>query len=190
MSTDPYLVLRILFPRGWMYIKTRLVGSYNFENVLAAVTIGQHFRVDPQDITSGIEEYSPENNRSQMVRTERNNLLMDAYNANPSSMRAALENFNLLSSRPKGVILGDMLELGSVTGEEHQKIADYLASMDIDCVILVGPNFGQCNLPQAFLHFDHSTDLQIYLKKVQLTGFLLLVKGSRGMKLETIAAEL
>jgi UDP-N-acetylmuramoyl-tripeptide--D-alanyl-D-alanine ligase len=173
-----------------LYIKTRLVGIYNLENALAAATIGQYFGIDPMEIATAIESYQPDNNRSQMIETERNRLLLDAYNANPTSTRAALENFAQLVAPQKGVILGDMLELGSVSQEEHQKIVDYLSSLKMDAVFLVGHQYSNCILPEPFRHFLNAGELAIYLKETRLSGFLLLIKGSRGMKLETIRPEL
>ena len=190
LGSKPFLHFKVLFPKGWLYIKTRLVGYYNLENALAAVAVGQYFDVDPMAITCAIEGYQPDNNRSQWMETQRNNLLMDAYNANPSSTRAAVENFAQLDAPKKGVILGDMLELGSVAHEEHQRIIDLLVSIKSELVILVGPNYLGCNVPGNFLRFANAVDLAEYLRINKLTNYLLLIKGSRGMKLETLVLEL
>jgi UDP-N-acetylmuramoyl-tripeptide--D-alanyl-D-alanine ligase len=190
VNSDPFLVLKLLFPRGWLYVKTKLVGKYNFENVMAAATIGLYFGIDPTKIATAIESYQPDNNRSQLVNTGKNNLLLDAYNANPSSMRAALENFDQMASQRKGVILGDMLELGDVSTEEHQKIVNFVKTMKLELVLLVGPRFAGCTLPSSFRHFGHLEKLQEFLREMKLTGYLLLIKGSRGMKLEIITKDL
>ncbi len=190
VSADPFLVFKALFPKGWLYIKTQLVGSYNLENALAAAAIGQYFGIDPTVIARAIESYQPDNNRSQMVVTERNRLLMDAYNANPSSTRAALENFDHIVAPTKGVILGDMLELGEVAQEEHQKIVDFLSTMKLDLVYLVGPHYLACKTPDQYRHFNQSADLALFLQQQGLSDYLLLIKGSRGMKLETICPAL
>ncbi|MCK9413639.1 MAG: UDP-N-acetylmuramoyl-tripeptide--D-alanyl-D-alanine ligase [Prolixibacteraceae bacterium] len=190
VSADPMLVFKTLFPKGWLYIKTQLVGSYNLENALSATAIGHYFGVDPTVIAHAIESYKPDNNRSQMVVTERNRILMDAYNANPSSTRAALENFVHIAAPKKGVILGDMLELGAVSQEEHQKIIDFLSTLKLDLVYLVGPNYLACKTPEQFRHFNQSADLALFLQQHCLSDYLLLIKGSRGMKLETIRPEL
>ena len=190
ISSNPFLVFKALFPKGWLYIKTRLVGAYNLENALAAAAIGLHFGIDPTIIAAAIENYQPENNRSQMVATERNNLLMDAYNANPTSTLAALENFAWLDAPKKGVILGDMLELGSVAPEEHQTIVSFLESMKLDLVFLVGPVYSGCQLPENFQIFLEASMLSRMLKEEKLSDYLLLIKGSRGMKLETIVPDL
>jgi UDP-N-acetylmuramoyl-tripeptide--D-alanyl-D-alanine ligase len=190
ISADPLLLFKVLFPKGWLYLKTNLVGSYNLENVLAAAAIGEYFGIDPTEIAAAIEGYQPDNNRSQMVVTTRNRLLMDAYNANPSSTRAALENFDHIDAPKKGVMLGDMLELGTVSQDEHQKIVDFLGTLKLDLIYLVGPHYSACNLPSSFQHFKHSEELASYLESANLSEYLLLIKGSRGMKLETILPEL
>lgn len=190
INSDPFLELKLLFPKGWLYVKTRLVGKYNFENVMAAAAIGLYFGIDPNNIASAVESYQPDNNRSQMASTGRNRLLMDAYNANPSSMRAALANFDQLGSPQKGVILGDMLELGEASAHEHQEIVDFLGTLNPGLVILVGPRFGSCRLPDAFRHFRQTEELGLFLREMPLSGYLLLIKGSRGMRLETIIGEL
>ncbi|HEY5511238.1 MAG TPA: UDP-N-acetylmuramoyl-tripeptide--D-alanyl-D-alanine ligase [Prolixibacteraceae bacterium] len=186
VSSNPFLILKVLFPKGWMYIKTRLVGSYNLENALAAAAVGQYFGIDPLEISMALEGYQPDNNRSQLVDKQHNRLLMDAYNANPSSTRAALENFAMLEAPKKAIILGDMLELGDVAPEEHQKIIDYLSTIKTDLVILTGAQYSGCHLPAEFLHFLSATALAEFLGKEQLSGYLILIKGSRGMKLESV----
>jgi len=190
VSADPLLVFKILFPKGWLYVKTRLVGGYNLENALASAAIGHYFDIDPTRIASALESYKPDNNRSQLVDTGRNRLLMDAYNANPSSTRVALENLAQLQAHKKGVILGDMLELGPDAAMEHQKIIDLLSTLDLDLVLLAGPNYAGCKLPANFKCFSQSTELVTHLKEEQFSEYLLLVKGSRGMKLETVLPEL
>ena len=186
VSADPLLFFKILFPKGWLYIKTRLVGGYNLENALAAATIGHYFGIDPTKIAAALEEYQPDNNRSQMVDTGRNKLLMDAYNANPSSTKAALENFAQLKALRKGVILGDMLELGPDAHTEHQKIVDILDTLDLDLVLLTGSHYAHCILPASFKCYPQPTELIAYLAEAQLSEYLILIKGSRGMKLETV----
>lgn len=190
INADPFLELKLLFPKGWLYVKTRLVGKYNFENIMAAAAIGLHFGISPNNIASAVESYQPDNNRSQMVTTGKNKLLMDAYNANPSSMRAALVNFDQLASPKKGVILGDMLELGEDAAREHQEIVDLLLTLKLEIVFLVGLHFETCLLPGTFRHFKQSEELRSFLKEMQLSEYFLLIKGSRGMRLETIIADL
>jgi UDP-N-acetylmuramoyl-tripeptide--D-alanyl-D-alanine ligase len=190
VQSSPLLVFKAKFPKGWLYIKTNLAGKYNLENALAAVCIGNYFGIDPLDIGAAIEAYKPSNNRSQYIHTARNKILMDAYNANPTSMEAALENFNTIGSPLKGVILGDMFELGEETHDEHQKITDQLASMDLSMVLLAGKEFSQCSVPSNFLLFENNDLLIKYIEKINPQGYLFLIKGSRGMKLENVVGRL
>ena len=129
----------------WHKVQTQLIGSYNIDNLLAAIAVGINFGVDRKKICEALENYIPSNNRSQMTVTTKNHLVVDAYNANPSSMLAALENFTLMQADHKMAILGDMRELGDYSGEEHQKIVDYLKNTNIDTIWLVGDEFGKTN---------------------------------------------
>jgi UDP-N-acetylmuramoyl-tripeptide--D-alanyl-D-alanine ligase len=115
VNSSPMLVLKAKFPKGWLYFKTNLAGSYNLENAMAAICIGNYFGITPLEICEALESYKPSNNRSQFIRTAENQLLMDAYNANPTSMEAALESFRKFDAPLKGVILGDMFELGEAS---------------------------------------------------------------------------
>ncbi len=190
LQSSPFMAFKALFPKGWLYCKTQLVGGYNLENALAASAIGLHFGVDPLKIRQALEEYQPSNNRSQFIRTNRNALLMDAYNANPTSMAAALENFSHYEAPRKAVILGDMLELGESSQEEHQKIVDLLSRMNPDLVYLVGPQFGSCRMDSKFRSFKDNLQLIEDLNHNTIQDYLVLIKGSRGMKLETTASSL
>lgn len=189
-QSSPFLVFKVKFPKGWLYIKTNLVGGYNLENALAAVCIGNHFGVGPLEIKKAIEEYMPSNSRSQFIKTAHNQVLMDAYNANPTSMDAALENFKTYDPKPKGVILGDMFELGELAHEEHQKIIDKLEGMEIDLIFLTGKEFFHCNASSKILKFLDNMQLISYIVKTKPEGFHFLVKGSRGMKLEEVVGRL
>jgi len=186
IQSSPTMVFQVKFTKGWLYIKTNLVGGYNLENAIAAVCIGNYFEVNPLEICEAIEAYKPSNNRSQFIKTAHNQILMDAYNANPTSMDAALENFKTFDAPLKGVILGDMLELGEDSHEEHQKVADKLALMNLKMVLLTGKEFSKCNIPSNFLIFENNTLLISYIEQLKPQGFLFLVKGSRGMKLENV----
>ena len=185
-TTENYLVVKALFSKGWLYLKSKLVGDYNFENLLAAACVGKYFEVDPLKIQEAIEEYQPSNNRSQLIRKEKNTIIMDAYNANPTSMRAALENFVNIRNQDKFAILGDMLELGKVSGEEHQKIVDFLEEQGITSVFLVGPEFAKTTGINEKKKFDHVELLSNYLKTQPIENKLILIKGSRGIHLEKI----
>jgi len=191
VQSSPFLVFKVKFPKGWLYIKTNLVGGYNLENALAAVCIGNYFGVDPIDISEAIGSYKPSNNRSQFITTARNQILMDAYNANPTSMEAALENFKTIESPLKGVILGDMFELGAAAHEEHQKITDFLTSIGgLSMVLLVGKEFSKCDASINYRKFDNIELLTKFLEIENPEGYLFLIKGSRGMKLENVSGKL
>ncbi len=177
IGSDPFLSISWKGSR----IDTHLIGAYNFENVLAGIAIGSFFGVDARDIIDAIAGYSPTNSRSQFVKSERNELIIDAYNANPTSMTAALENFSKMRSSRKVVILGDMKELGHVSETEHQRIADMVVSMGLDKAFLIGPNF-KLTRSDAF-KFDTVDELNEFLKKNPITDSTVLVKGSNSMKL-------
>ncbi|MDR1723976.1 MAG: UDP-N-acetylmuramoyl-tripeptide--D-alanyl-D-alanine ligase [Tannerella sp.] len=176
-------------------VATRLVGSYNMLNALAAITIGVYFGVPEQEICAAIAEYIPTNNRSQLKQTACNTLIIDAYNANPSSMRATLENFASLKSSPKAVILGDMLELGAKSDELHVEILELIAASNIDKVLLVGEIFASATAKkrgnidekyQEFAYFKNVEDLAARLVENPLHGYNILIKGSHGIHLENI----
>ena len=179
IASDPFLQI------NWngREVATHLIGSYNFENVLASISVGTYFGVPADDIVAALSEYTPTNSRSQFMKSEKNDLIVDAYNANPTSMTAALNNFKSMKRDRKVVILGDMKELGHVSEVEHQKIADLVAGMDLAAAFLVGPNFAQTN--SSAMKFDSAADLIAYLKESPITDALVLVKGSNSMKLTT-----
>ncbi len=185
-STDNHLVVKVLFPKGWLYLKSKLVGDYNFENLMAAACVGKYFEVDPLLIQEALAEYTPSNNRSQLIPKEKNTIIMDAYNANPTSMMAALQNFTTLNGDRKCLILGDMLELGKASAEEHQKIVDYLDEQNFGDVLLVGPQFKQTVSLTEKKKFDNAELLSNYLKTQPIENKLVLIKGSRGIHLEKI----
>lgn len=186
IDSPPYLNLRAWFPKGVLYLNTRLIGSYNFENVLAAAAIGRYFGVDPLLIKKGIEEYVPSNNRSQFIKTSKNQVIMDAYNANPTSMKASIINFLTFDSPAKTAILGDMLELGEYSDSEHQAIVDLLSNETGIKVILVGEIFSKTSLPGHFNHFPTTAEAREYITEHSIDQNLILIKGSRGIGLEKI----
>jgi UDP-N-acetylmuramoyl-tripeptide--D-alanyl-D-alanine ligase len=165
-------------------IQSNLIGNYNFTNIAAAITIGAHFKVTETAIKEAIESYIPTNNRSQILTTKHNTIILDAYNANPSSMRVALENFDTLKAPSKVVILGDMFELGKESEHEHQAIVDAATAFNFDETYFVGENFNiaKTNKPQ----FKTYQDFEDFLKKNPLKNHSILIKGSRGMRLERI----
>lgn len=184
----PYL--RMLFPSCSLELNTHLVGAYNADNVMAALAVGRQFGVALEEAAAAIAAYEPSNSRSQMVRTGSNVVIVDAYNANPTSMNAALDNMQALSAEHKVAMLGDMLELGKDSVKEHQAIVKKSAGIFPE-VYLVGPEFGKalegCEEGTcAFHHFNTSEDLLMWLKSNPLRDAAVLVKGSRGMRMEKV----
>ena len=165
----------------WPKVQTQLIGSYNIDNLLAAIAVGINFGVDRKKICEALENYIPSNNRSQMTVTTKNHLVVDAYNANPSSMLAALENFTLMQADHKMAILGDMRELGDYSGEEHQKIVDYLKNTNIDTIWLVGDEFGKTNC--NYRKFKNVEDVKAAISAQCPEGMCILIKGSNSTKL-------
>lgn len=169
-------------------VRTNLVGAYNAVNVLAALAVGQYFGVPQEDAIAAVEGYVPVNNRSQMMKTDRNTLVVDAYNANPSSMGAAIDNFAAISASSKLALLGDMRELGADSVSEHVKIVDKLIAAGIDSC-LVGDEFAKALAlrPEApFRHFSTSEELASALTSEPLSNTVVLVKGSRGIQMEKV----
>ncbi len=190
LSADPFLTLRLSFRDmetvEEMEVNTQLVGGYNLENILAAVAIGLHFRIRTDDIRNALEGWSTENNRSQRVETGKNVLIMDAYNANPSSMMAALENFSLQDHPRKVLVLGDMLELGENEIRAHREILEHILEMDCGEVFLVGPVFSALQVPGNIMVFPSVDKLDHWLGRHPLADRLILLKGSRGIGLERL----
>ena len=181
-ACNPYLSV------GWKkhLIQTHLVGSYNFENVAAAIGVGQYFKVDENDIISALESYTPTNSRSQVIETQKNRILMDAYNANPTSMRAALINFANICGEQHLLILGDMRELGSASEEEHRNILALMKELGYKEAFLVGQNFSAYNDNSNWKTFDKVEDLYQHIENHPIEGRHILVKGSRGIQLEKV----
>lgn len=184
VASDPYLSFRWKYQENTYTVSTNLVGTYNLQNLLAAIAVGIFFSVPADLINKAIASYVPKNNRSQLKKTDRNELIIDAYNANPSSMKAALSNFSLLNFSPKTVILGDMLELGADSSLLHLEVIKQLEASNFDQVILCGELF--CSLPNPFRCFRHIDQLCQYLKDAHIAGQSILIKGSRGIQLEKI----
>lgn len=165
-------------------ILTQLIGEYNFPNALAAITIGRYFGIEPQKIDEALAGYTPQNNRSQLKKTADNTLIIDAYNANPTSMVAALNNFRNMTVAHKMLILGDMRELGAESLNEHQKIADYLQESDFEKVWLVGEQFASVRHP--FRTYANVQELINDLEADKPKGYTILIKGSNGIRLSSI----
>ena len=186
-SANPFL--KVKFSNGYS-AQTNLIGAYNLENVMAAACVGSHFGVDMPTIVSALENYKPSNNRSQFISTSSNKLIVDAYNANPTSMKAALDNFiSLKSDSEKALILGDMLELGKDSEAEHGKIVEMIAASGIKKVMLVGQNFASV-AKSGMSTFKNVDELIPVLTDNKLNGCLVLIKGSNSMKLTKVVEHL
>ena len=180
LEADPFVKLSY----NDKIIQSNLVGAYNYSNIAAAITIGTYFKVSDKDIKEALESYVPKNNRSQIIETKNNEIILDAYNANPSSMKVALENFESITTTTKVVILGDMFELGDDSLQEHQAIVDLTISLNFDSVYFVGENFNRIKTGKH--QFKTYENLEDYIKKNPLENKSILIKGSRGMRLERI----
>ncbi|MCK8621858.1 UDP-N-acetylmuramoyl-tripeptide--D-alanyl-D-alanine ligase [Prevotella sp. E13-27] len=167
----------------WHKVQTHLIGAYNIDNLLAAIAVGINFGVDRKAICHALENYEPTNKRSQLMETAHNRLIVDAYNANPSSMEAALENFRLVEAQRKMVILGDMRELGPTSHEEHQHIVDLIANTGVDTVWLVGEEFGSTTCPASYRKFTDVEQVKAAIAAEQPSGNTILIKGSNGTRL-------
>ena len=165
-------------------IQSNLIGKYNFTNIVAAITMGTYFKVPENDIKEAIENYTPNNNRSQIIQSASNTIVLDAYNANPSSMKVALENFALLAAEHKAVVLGDMFELGDESLEEHQAIVDLSKSLQFKQCYFIGAHFYATKTNKH--QFKTFEDFSTYLKNNRILHHSILIKGSRGMRLERI----
>jgi len=165
-------------------VNTNLIGAYNFPNCCAAVLIGKYFNVPLNAIKEAIEAYSPDNNRSQLLDKKGHKIVLDAYNANPTSMMAALENFKLISAKNKILFLGDMFELGETAAQEHQAITGLAKRLGFTNTHLVGEHFFKTTTD--FKKFENFQDLKTYLADHKLSKSAILIKGSRGMALERI----
>ena len=164
-------------------IRTRLVGAYNFENVAAAIAVGSYFGVEKEAIIEALESYTPTNSRSQVIDTEKNRIIMDAYNANPTSMRAALINFANICGERHLLILGDMRELGTASEEEHRNILGLMKELKFKEALLVGSNFSAYNENPDWKTFAKVEDLCQYLEGHSTSGKTILVKGSNSIQL-------
>ena len=165
----------------WHKVQTHLIGAYNIDNLLAAISVGINFGVERKKICEALENYVPSNNRSQMTITEKNHLIVDAYNANPTSMQAALENFSLIQADKKMAILGQMGELGTESDKEHRQMVNYLEQAGYDEVWLVGDNFK--DIPCAFRKFHDVEEVKAAILEHSPEGYYILIKGSNSNKL-------
>ena len=195
-AEHPYLRMAIPEEPGsetLLALETHLAGAYNATNVAAAIAVGLHFGVTLEQAVEAVGSYVPKNNRSQMEKTERNLLIEDAYNANPTSMAAALDNLVLVTAEKKAALLGDMRELGAESLNEHLKVLHQVLSMGLDLVCLVGEEFGKAvaeSGTSSVKCFHDSDELASWLKDNPVSGATVLVKGSRGIRMEKVLPEL
>ena len=182
-KNDPFIEVEIEGETP-LEINTNLVGTYNLPNVLAAVCIGRHFKVDDQKIKSAIENYQPSNSRSQLLQLNSNSIILDAYNANPGSMKAAIENFASMNGDKKILLLGSMKELGTDSKKEHTDIISLIDQFKWHAVVLVGKEFQETS--NNYINFENSLQARDWLKKENLSNAQILIKGSRSMQMEKV----
>jgi len=182
-------LLQVTFTKGTSLppIQTQLVGDYNLPNVLAAVSIGQYFQVPIEKIKNAIENYIPSNSRSQLVQWKNNDVILDAYNANPSSMKVAIDNFAHLKIENKIICLGGMKELGEATDQEHEVLVAYLQQFHWKQVVLVGIEFKKHR--HSYLYFEEIEDAKKWVSEQHFTNHTFLIKGSRGIQMEQLIAD-
>ncbi len=188
LECNPYLKMRFRLKEGeWKELQTRLIGAYNTDNVLAAIAVGSRFGVNADEAAAAIAAYTPTNNRSELLRTADNTLIVDAYNANPTSMKAALDNFALMAEPHRMVILGEMRELGTASAEEHAKVAAQAKSLGCEDVWLVGEEFEP--FADGATYFPDVEAVKNALSGGDRpTGRLILIKGSNGTRLYQLPA--
>lgn len=184
VNAEPYVVFE---GENGNLVETNLVGAYNFENIAAALCIGKYFNIDPEKAHEAVKSYMPSNNRSQVIKTNKNTILLDAYNANPSSMKAAIENLAAMKASKKALIVGDMFELGDASEKEHSKIGKLAKEYEFDLVFFCGRNMKQAfEAYSKAYYFENKAELKEYLKNKPLEDYLVLIKASRGMAMEEI----
>ena len=185
VSCDPFLVFNWKQQGKLHTVETHMIGSYNLDNVLAAVAVGRFFKIPAERISRAIAAYEPTNNRSQFKKTENNELIIDAYNANPSSMKVALDNFITMPVQPKAIILGAMRELGPTSDELHAEVVEQIKKGQFDKVFLCGEHFSKVG--KEFSPFATTEAMVEELRKQPLKGYHILIKGSHSMGLEKLA---
>lgn len=183
IETDPFPAIKIE-GNNPIVIKTKLTGLYNFSNVLAAVCIGRHFNVDDKKIITAIENYIPSNSRSQLIQQGSNTIILDAYNANPGSMKAAIENFAAMKGNKKILLLGSMMELGADSKKEHEDLIALIDKYNWDHVVLVGKNFNE--LYHKYIKYENALEVKEWFKEQKIENAQILIKGSRSMQMEKV----
>ena len=184
LPADAFLQVHLTNAVAPIIIQTKLVGDYNLPNVLCAVAVGQHFLVPFNKIVDALEAYTPTNSRSQMVVKGSNHIILDAYNANPSSMKLAIENMTKINADYKVLILGGMMELGEESLQEHERTVDVIRNYTWDKVVLVGGDYKKITHP--YIYFDTSAEAAEWFKKQDFKDAYFLIKGSRSMQMEKV----
>ena len=183
VKNDPFIQVKI-DNKSFFTIQTNLVGAYNLPNVLAAVCVGKYFKIKDQKIKSAIQNYQPSNSRSQLIQRGSNSIILDAYNANPGSMKAAIENFAKMKGDKKVLLLGSMMELGAESNKEHAAIISLIDQHQWNSVVLVGKNFGE--IKNDYIYFENADQAKDWLKDQHFENAQLLIKGSRSMQMEKV----
>jgi len=184
VQSPPFVHVKAKFTKGILYLNSNLIGDYNAENILAAACIGNYFNVDPLKIQQALKSYQPTNNRSQLIQKNGLKIIMDAYNANPTSMQASIKSFFSNKSENNYLILGDMLELGNYSKEEHTKILELLKDYSVTKTFVVGRNFSELSENYDCIPFLDVDQLCLYLQQNRISTGNILIKGSRGIRLE------
>jgi len=184
VQSPPFVHVKAKFTKGILYLNSNLIGDYNAENILAAACIGNYFNVDPLKIQQALKSYQPTNNRSQLIQKNGLKIIMDAYNANPTSMQASIKSFFSNKSENNYLILGDMLELGNYSKEEHTKILELLKDYCVTKTFVVGRNFSELSENYDCISFLDVDQLCLYLQQNRISTGNILIKGSRGIRLE------
>lgn len=188
VQSEPLLEIAVTSGPGFSSVKTQLVGEYNLPNILCAIAVGKYFNVPEEKIVQAIAAYAPDNSRSQLIEKGSNKIILDAYNANPTSMKAAIENFAKLHADNKILLLGGMMELGEESIDEHKAIVDLVSRYDWKSVVLVGGDFNAFSHP--YLYMQNAAEAAAWLAAEPPENTWLLVKGSRSMQMEKVLTAL
>ncbi|MEX6688952.1 UDP-N-acetylmuramoyl-tripeptide--D-alanyl-D-alanine ligase [Danxiaibacter flavus] len=186
-TSEPFLSVAITKGAGFDEINTQLVGAYNLPNILCATAVGKYFGVPDEKIKQSIEQYTPSNSRSQLIEKDSNKIILDAYNANPTSMKAAIENFAQLHADKKVLLLGGMMELGEESVKEHEALIGLLKQYKWENVVLVGGDFSKIN-HDGYIYLNNADEARNWLQQQQLQRAYVLIKGSRSMQMEKAIA--
>ena len=186
IEQKPMLSAQFRFEDETLEIHSKLIGAFQADNLLHVLAVGRHFEISADAMVQAIEAYVPSNNRAELTKYRSNSVILDAYNANPPSMKAAIHAFVQTDQQPKMAILGDMFELGQSSVDYHQEIVDLADESDIDAVILVGKDFSQTRIPEHMYHFDTTAEAKDWWADQKVEGYHILIKGSRGVHLEVL----